>query len=150
MGMTRQVLGTAFAAIVLIECKGLMPMFANRPVYATLPAADLNRAKRFYAEKLGLTPASEAPGGIFYQCGSQTRFFVYPSQGTASGTHTQMTWTVDNLETEVVGLKARGVVFEEYDQPNLRTVNSITTMGRIKTAWFKDSEGNLLGLVQYV
>jgi hypothetical protein len=61
-----------------------------------------------------------------------------------------MTWTVDNLEIEVGGLKARGVVFEEYDQPNLRTVNSIAAMGRIKTAWFKDSEGNLLGLVQYV
>lgn len=125
-------------------------MFANWPVYAMLPAADLGRAKRFYAEKLGLTPTSEAPGGMIYHCGGKTRFLVYPSQGRASGTHTQMGWTVDNIQTEVTGLKARGVVFEEYDLPNLRTVNSIATTGRIKTAWFKDSEGNLLSLVQYV
>ena len=125
-------------------------MFESRPVYATLPAADLDRAKAFYAEKLGLVPTSEAPGGIFYRCGGNTRFFVYPSQGAASRTHTQMNWTVDNLEIEVDGLKARGVIFEEYDLPNLKTVNGIATNGRIKTAWFQDSEGNLLGLVQYV
>lgn len=124
-------------------------MFANRPVYAILPAADLNRAKTFYAEKLGLTPDSEAPGGMFYSCGRHTRFFIYPSQGAASGTHTQLGWTVDNIEKTVTDLKALGVVFEEYDLPDLKTVNSISTTGRIQTAWFKDSEGNLIALVQY-
>ena len=125
-------------------------MLADRPIHTTLPAADLERAKRFYSEKLGLTSESEAPGGIFYRCGADTRFLVFPSGGTASGQHTQMGWTVDDIESEVAGLKARGVVFEEYDTPHLKTVKSVATTGLIKAAWFKDSEGNLLGLVQFV
>ncbi len=125
-------------------------MLADRPIHTTLPAADLERAKRFYSEKLGLMPESEAPGGIFYRCGADTRFLVFPSGGTASGQHTQMSWTVDDIESEVAGLKARGVVFEEYETPSLKTVQSVATTGPIKAAWFKDSEGNLLGVVQFV
>src|SRR5947209_376448 len=121
-------------------------MLANRPTHTTLPATDLERAKRFYAEKLGLTPESETPGGVFYRCGEDTRFLIYPSQGIASGTHTQIGWTVEDIESEVAGLKAQGVVFEEYPA----TVNSIAATGPIKAAWFKDSEGNLHGLVQFV
>jgi catechol 2,3-dioxygenase-like lactoylglutathione lyase family enzyme len=125
-------------------------MLADRPIHATLPAADLERAKRFYTEKLGLSPESEAPGGIFYLCGGGTRFLVFPSGGTASGTHTQLGWTVDDIEAEVADLKARGVVFEEYDTPYLKTVDSVATTGPIKAAWFKDSEGNFLSVVQFV
>ena len=72
-------------------------MVEDRPVHTTLPATDLERAKRFYAEKLGLRIESEAPGGVFYQSGN-THFLVYPSQRTASGEHTQMGWTVDDIE----------------------------------------------------
>jgi len=125
-------------------------MLADHPLHTTLPAADLERAKRFYTEKLGLTPESEAPGGIFYRCGADTRFLVFPSGGTASGQHTQMSWVVDNIESEVAALKARGVVFEEYDTPSLKTVNSVAAVGPIKVAWFQDSEGNLLGVSQFV
>jgi catechol 2,3-dioxygenase-like lactoylglutathione lyase family enzyme len=125
-------------------------MLADRPIHATLPAADLERAKRFYTENLGLTPEIEAPGGIFYRCGEGTRFLVFPSSGTAGGNHTQMGWAVDDIESEVADLKARGVVFEEYDTPYLKTVNGVALTGPIKAAWFKDSEGNLLGLVQFV
>ncbi len=125
-------------------------MLADRPIHTTLPAADLERARKFYTEKLGLTPESEAPGGIFYRCGGSTRFLVFPTRGTASGQHTQMGWTVDDIEAEVADLKARGVVFEEYDTPYLKTVNSVATTGPIKAAWFKDTEGNLLGIVQFV
>ena len=125
-------------------------MLANCPIHATLPATDLERAKRFYTEKLGLSPESEAPGGIFYRCGAGTRFLVFPSGGTASGAHTQLGWTVDDIEAEVANLKARGVVFEEYDSPYLKTVDSVALAGPIKAAWFKDSEGNLLGLVQFI
>ena len=124
-------------------------MFTDFHVYATLPAADLERARRFYAEKLGLTPESELPGGLFYRCGGDTRFSVFPSQGEASGTHTQALWQVEDVESEVAALKARGVVFEEYDLPSLSTINSIATIGPNKGAWFKDSEGNLLSLVQF-
>ncbi|TME05250.1 MAG: VOC family protein [Chloroflexi bacterium] len=125
-------------------------MFANDPIYPSLPATDLERAKRFYAEKLGLTPESEIPGGLFYRCGKDTRFAVFTSQGEASGTHTQAFWLVEDVESEVAALKARGVVFEEYDLPSLKTANSIATAGPIKGAWFKDSEGNLLSLGQFV
>ena len=124
-------------------------MFANDPIYASLPAADLERAKRFYTEKLGLTPESELPGGLFYRCGNDTQFAVFPSQGEASGTHTQAMWLVEDVESAVAALKARGVVFEEYDVPSLSTVNSIATLGPGKGAWFKDSEGNLLSLAQF-
>jgi catechol 2,3-dioxygenase-like lactoylglutathione lyase family enzyme len=125
-------------------------MLANDPIYPSLPAADLERAKRFYAEKLGLTPESELPGGLLYRCGADTRFSLFISQGEASGTHTQATWVTSDIESEVAALKARGVVFEEYDLPSLSTVNSIATAGPIKGAWFKDSEGNLLALAQFV
>ena len=124
-------------------------MLADRPIHATLPASDLERAKRFYTERLGLSQEMEAPGGIFFRCGEGTRFLVFPSGGTASGTHTQIGWSVEDIEAEVADLKARGVVFEEYDTPYLRTVESVATTGPIKAAWFKDSEGNLLGLVQF-
>ncbi len=124
-------------------------MLANYPIHTTLPATDLERAKRFYTEKLELTPESEAPGGVFYRCGD-TRLLVFPSGGVASGTHTQLGWTVDDIEAEVADLKARGVVFEDYDTPYLKTVNSVALTGPIKAAWFKDSEGNLLSLVQFV
>ena len=125
-------------------------MFVNSPIYASLPAADLERAKRFYADKLGLTPESEGAGGLWYRCGTDSRFSIFPSQGEASGTHTQAIWLVEDVESEVAALKARGVVFEEYDVPSLSTVNSIATIGPNKGAWFKDSEGNLLSLVQLV
>src|SRR6266536_196491 len=147
-------------------------MLANYPIHATRPATDLERARRFYSEKLGLTPESEAPGGVFYRSGD-TRFLVFPSGETASGTHTQLGWTVDDIEAEVAALKARGVIFEEYDTPFLKTVNSVAVTdpavdpltgrsepypkpvngvalrGPIKLAWFKDSEGNLLALTQF-
>lgn len=124
-------------------------MLANLPVNATLPAVDLERARRFYTQRLGLSPEMETPGGIFFRCGEGTRFLVFPSGGTASGSHTQMGWTIEDIEAEVAALKTRGVVFEEYDTPGLKTVNSIAIIGTDKAAWFKDSEGNLLGLVQF-
>jgi catechol 2,3-dioxygenase-like lactoylglutathione lyase family enzyme len=125
-------------------------MFANDPIYPSLPAADLERAKRFYAEKLGLTPESELEGELFYRCGKDTRFAVFTSQGEASWTHTQAMWLVEDVESEVAALKARGVVFEEYDLPSLKTVNSIATIGTAKGAWFQDSEGNLLSVGQLI
>ena len=124
-------------------------MLASYPIHATLPATDLERAKRFYTEMFGLTAESEAPEGIFFRSGD-TRFLVFPSGGTASGTHTQLSWTVDNIENEVTALQARGVAFEEYDMPSLKTINGVALMGQVKIAWMKDSEGNLLSIAQFV
>jgi catechol 2,3-dioxygenase-like lactoylglutathione lyase family enzyme len=125
-------------------------MLVDRPIHAALPAVDLERARRFYAEKLGLMPESDGPGGLFYRCGENTQFLVFPSQGKASGTHTQAGWMVDDIEAEVADLKARGVVFEEYDTPSLKTIEGVASTGPTRAAWFRDSEGNLLVLLQFV
>jgi catechol 2,3-dioxygenase-like lactoylglutathione lyase family enzyme len=120
-----------------------------------LPAQDLDRARTFYAEKLGLHPAEERPGGLLYRCGG-TRFVLFASSGRSSGDHTQMAWTVDDIEAVVTELRGRGVEFEEYDFPGLRTVNGIVDVAGNypsagtgeRGAWFRDSEGNLLGIGQ--
>jgi catechol 2,3-dioxygenase-like lactoylglutathione lyase family enzyme len=125
-------------------------MLANHAMHAALPAADLERARRFYVEKLGLTPEREIIGALFYRCGENTQFVLSPSQGIANGTHTQASWIVDDVEAEVAELKARGVIFEEYDTPSFKTIQSIVITEVAKGAWFKDSEGNLLGLIQLV
>jgi predicted enzyme related to lactoylglutathione lyase len=123
-------------------------MLSDARIQATIPAADLDRARGFYEEKLGLTPAEESPGGLFYDGAGGTRFFLYPTQGAASGTHTQIGFNVADIEAEVADLKSRGVEFIEYDLPGLKTVNGIADTGEVRAAWFNDSEGNLLGIVQ--
>lgn len=122
-------------------------MLSSLEIHLTIPVQDLNRARKFYAEKLGLHPQSETPAGLVYQC-KNSWFLLFPSSGTSSGTFTQGGWATDNIESEVAELKARGLEFVEYNLPNFKTVNSIVTMGANRSAWFKDSEGNLLGIVQ--
>lgn len=124
-------------------------MLAKLEIHATIPASDLARAQQFYQEKLGLTPAEKAPGGggLIYRC-LNSWFLLYPSPHAGTASHTQMGWQTDDIEQEVAELKARGLVFEEYDAPQFKTVDGIATIGPIRAAWFKDSEGNLLGLVQ--
>jgi len=122
-------------------------------VSARLPAQDLRRAKAFYADKLILTPIEERPGGLRYVCGSGS-FSLFQSSGKPSGNHTQLAWEVDNIEATVTELRARGVVFEEY---GFKTVNGIAEVSGHypsrggageSAAWFRDSEGNLLGIGQ--
>ena len=133
-------------------------MLETSEVATRLPAQDLERARAFYAEKLGLRPIEERPGGLRYQCGHSS-FALFESSGAPSGNHTQMAWEVDNLEATVDWLRRRGVVFEEYNVPGLKTINGITEVvgnypsrgGRgEKGAWFRDSEGNLLALGQAI
>ncbi|HEY4085976.1 MAG TPA: VOC family protein [Bryobacteraceae bacterium] len=130
-------------------------MLEQSDVATRLPARDLNRARKFYSEKLGLEPFEERPGGLRYRCGNGF-FVLFESTGEASGSHTQMGWEVADIEATVTALRARGVVFEEYDLPGLKTVNGIAEIAGNypskgvgeKGAWFKDSEGNLLGIGQ--
>ena len=132
-------------------------MLADAQVSTRLPAKDLERARRFYSEKLGLEPVEERPGGLRYNCGGGS-FALFESAGSASGTHTQMAWEVDDIEATVAALRARGVVFQEYDAPGLTTRNGVADItGNYPSkgvgergAWFRDSEGNLLGLGQPV
>ena len=123
-------------------------MLTDCPVHATIPASDHERAKRFYAEKLGLTPSTDQPGAAFYDAPGGSRFLLFASGGSASGTHTQMGFRVSDIDAEVRALRDRGVRFEEYDFPGFDKQTAIAQTGPIRSAWFKDSEGNLLGLVQ--
>jgi catechol 2,3-dioxygenase-like lactoylglutathione lyase family enzyme len=133
-------------------------MLENAKVATRLPAQDLDRARRFYAEKLGLEPIEERPGGLLYRCDG-TEFALFASGGEPSGAHTQMAWEVDDIEAVVEGLRGRGVVFEEYDFPGLTTVDGIAEVeGNYpskggkgeRAAWFRDSEGNMLGMGQRI
>jgi catechol 2,3-dioxygenase-like lactoylglutathione lyase family enzyme len=123
-----------------------------------LPAQDLQRARRFYAEKLGLEPADERPGGLLYRCAAG-EFALFTSAGGSPGTFTQMGWEVDDIDATVAELKGRGVVFEAVDLPGLRTIGGIADIAGNypskaavgeRAAWFHDSEGNLLGIGQLV
>lgn len=123
-------------------------MLKAHSVHATLHASDMERAKHFYADKLGLEPVQELPFAIMYECGVGTHFTISPSSGQVPGTFTQMSFFVEDIAREVEELRSRGVVFEEYNSANLKTVNGIADNGFVKGAWFKDSEGNLVGIVE--
>jgi predicted enzyme related to lactoylglutathione lyase len=123
-------------------------MLSDARFEASLPCRDLRRAKSFYADKLGLTPTSEGPAGAFYQGRDGTRFILFPSSGSASGSHSQMGFMVADIGAEVRDLRQRGVQFEEYDFPGFDKSAGIADVGGARAAWFKDSEGNLLGLVE--
>jgi catechol 2,3-dioxygenase-like lactoylglutathione lyase family enzyme len=116
--------------------------------YATLPAANIDRARKFYSEKLGLNPAEvEADGSLLYQCDG-TGFLVYPSQYAGTAKNTAVGFRTDDLEHEMQELRSKGVTFEEYDMPGLKTVHGMASLGNIKSAWFKDTEGNILAINQ--
>jgi catechol 2,3-dioxygenase-like lactoylglutathione lyase family enzyme len=123
-------------------------MLSSARTHTTLPAADLDRARRFYEETLGLRPADVQPGGVFYEVAGGGRFLVFPSSGRASGSHTQIGFQVDDIAAEVAELRSRGVVFETYDMPAFDRETMIATFPAIRSAWFKDTEGNLIGIVE--
>lgn len=131
-------------------------LLAKGRVATRLPAQDLDRARAFYAEKLGLHPAEERPGGLLYHSAGGS-FALFASAGAPSGSHTQMGWDVDDIEAVVAELRSRGLVFEEYDLP-WRSVDGIVTVpGNYpskgtgeRAVWFHDSEGNLIGIGQRV
>jgi catechol 2,3-dioxygenase-like lactoylglutathione lyase family enzyme len=124
-------------------------------VATRIPVQDMKRARAFYADKLGLEPSEERPGGLLYRC-AKGEFALFESVGAASGSHTQMAFEVDDIESVVAELRSRGVVFEEYDVPGLETVDGIAEVagnypskgGGERAAWFRDSEGNLFGIGQ--
>lgn len=132
-------------------------MLKKGRVATRLPAQDLERARTFYSEKLGLEPTEERDGGLRYVCGGG-EFALFESAGSAAGHHTQMGWEVEDIEATVRELRRRGVVFEEYDLPALKTVDGMAEIeGNYPSkgtgergAWFRDSEGNMLGIGQPV
>ena len=123
-------------------------MLKDTAIAAVLPAKDVSRAKDFYRDKLGLEPMEPADDNVMYECGNGTRFLVYQTENAGSAKNTQMGWETDNLEGEMEDLRGRGVVFEDYDFPGLKTENGVATNDWGKSAWFLDSEGNILNLSQ--
>ena len=123
-------------------------MLQKSPLYAYIPAQDIVRARKFYEATLGFMAKEEYAGGVIYEFGKGTACFLYPTPNAGTSRASQAFWQVEDVEREVAELKARGVVFEEYEIPGVRMQNSIATGGGAKTAWFKDSEGNILAVSQ--
>ncbi|MGH8979117.1 MAG: VOC family protein [Acidimicrobiia bacterium] len=132
-------------------------LLAGASVATRLPAQDLARARNWYRDKLGLEATEERPGGLLFHLGA-TSFALFESTGKPSGDHTQMGFEVTDIEDAVTQLERRGVEFEAVDVPGLRTVGKIADVAgnypskgtAERGAWFRDSEGNLLGLGQSV
>ena len=125
-------------------------MLSNAAILPYIPVSNVARARKFYEGTLGLTPREEYAGGVIYECGNGSWVFMYPSPGAGTSKASTAFWQVNDVEAEVADLKARGVAFEEYDMPGIKMVNSIATAGGAKTAWFKDSEGNILAVSQRI
>lgn len=123
-------------------------MLQASPMYSYIPAVNVERARKFYEEKVGLKPAREEAGGVIYESADHTACFLYPTPNAGTSKASQAFWQVSDVEREVKELKARGVQFEEYDMPGMKTVNGIATAGGAKAAWFKDTEGNIMALIQ--
>ena len=125
-------------------------MLQNSPMYAYIPAKDVARARRFYEQLLGFKPKEERGGGVVYEFGNRTACFLYPTPNAGTSKASQAFWQVDDIEREVAELKGRGVKFEEYQTPDAKTEDGIATTGGAKAAWFKDSEGNILAIIQSI
>jgi catechol 2,3-dioxygenase-like lactoylglutathione lyase family enzyme len=121
-------------------------MLGESSVHTTLPATDLKRARQWYQEKLGLTPTEETSAGIRFEIGSGTGFLVYPTPNPNRGGHTQMAFRVPDLAAEMTALRGAGVAFEEYDLPGFKTADGVGEIDGLRVAFFKDSEGNTIGL----
>lgn len=123
-------------------------MLSDAVVIPTLPVGVLERAREFYEKKLGLKVVGSGTDGIFFECGKGTILYIY-KRGPTKADHTVAGFIVTDIEAEMQSLREKGIVFEEYDMPELKTVNGIaTSSGGEKSTWFKDTEGNILALNQ--
>ena len=123
-------------------------MLQDAPMYAYIPAKDLARARKFYEEKVGLKASQQTNGGVVYEFGKGTAAFLYPTPNAGTSQASQAFWSVADVDAEIVALKARGVVFEHYDMPGERSPQGAITAGGAKAAWFKDSEGNIMAVIE--
>ena len=120
-------------------------------VGAVVAVSDMGRASEFYEGKLGLSAAGDEPdGGRTYQCGEKTAIHIFPSPGDAGASGATVAgWFVDDVAALVDDLTASGVAFERYDGPSVKTdEKGVAVLGDSKAAWFKDPDGNVLGLLQ--
>src|SRR5262245_65461591 len=120
-------------------------MLKDAEIRAYIPARDIARARKFYEEKVGLEPREVYAGGVIYECGA-TEVFLYPTENAGTSKASQAFWEVEDVEAEVEELASRGVKFEDYDLPGMNTGTHILTAGGARTAWFKDTEGNIMAV----
>jgi catechol 2,3-dioxygenase-like lactoylglutathione lyase family enzyme len=119
-------------------------MLKDLDAMAVLPAKDINRAREFYRDKLGLEPVQEmGPENLIYKSGNSS-FLLYQTDNAGTAKNTQMGWVTQDFDREVEELRSRGVVFEEYDMPGMKTEDGVATMGDTRAAWLKDPDGNIL------
>jgi predicted enzyme related to lactoylglutathione lyase len=118
------------------------------PMYAYIPARDMARARKFYEEKVGLTAKEETNGGVVFEFAGGTACFLYPTPNAGTSQASQAFWSVQDVDGLITKLKARGVVFEDYDMPGEKSAAGAITAGGAKAAWFKDSEGNIMALIE--
>ena len=121
-------------------------MFETATAHATIAVTDLDRARKFYEGTLGFKVKDDRSDGVTYSDASGGWFLVYPSQFAGTAKSTYMSFEVSDLEEAVKELRGRGVVFEEYDMPGLKTVDGIAEIQGVKGAWFKDPDGNILSV----
>jgi catechol 2,3-dioxygenase-like lactoylglutathione lyase family enzyme len=120
-------------------------MFESATSHATIAVSDLDRARKFYEETLGMKVVDERSDGLRFETGG-TWFLVYPSQFAGTAQSTYMSFEVSDLDAAVKELRERGVTFEEYDMPGLKTVDGIAEIQGARGAWFKDPDGNILSV----
>lgn len=121
-------------------------MLANAAVTTMLPVIDMDRARGFYEGRLGLVPGGLRPDGKFvYRVGGST-LALFPKPEGTKAEHTAISFQVDDIAAAIGALKKAGVVFEDYDFPDFKTVDHVCVLGSEKAAWFKDPEGNYLCL----
>lgn len=129
-----------------------MPAIKINSIYPALPAADMDRAKRWYERTLGLRPVRESEQGALYQWGDG-RLFVFPSQGAGTNKATAATVTVDDARRTAEDLRSAGVELEKYDIPGVTWEGDVAKLpesdGEILGGWFKDSEGNILAFGEF-
>ena len=123
-------------------------MLQNSPMYAYIPANDVERARKFYEGKLGFVPKQVTDDGVVYEFADKTACFLYLTPNAGTSQASQAFWSVADVDREIEALKARGVAFEDYEMPGEKSPSGAISAGGAKAAWFKDSEGNIMALVQ--
>ncbi len=123
-------------------------MLQDSPIYAYIPARDMARARQFYEGKLGLKAKQVLEGGVVYEFGGGTAAFLYLTPNAGTSKASQAFWSVADVDSEIAALKAKGVVFEDYEMPGVKSPSGAITAGGAKAAWFKDSEGNIMAVIQ--
>jgi catechol 2,3-dioxygenase-like lactoylglutathione lyase family enzyme len=122
-------------------------MLGGKDAAATLAVSDLQRARDFYENTLGLAPVQEPPGGILYKSGNSV-VLVYPSEYAGTNQATAASWAVgDDFDAIVRDLQSTGLTFEHYDLPDTTREGDVHVMGEFKAVWFKDPDGNILNLI---